>query len=325
MGIKGLTSLIQKYAPESIESINLHTLSNKRLAIDASIFIYKMAFSVKSSKEGKNYGHIIGIFQKSINYLAVGIEPIYVFDGKPPEAKNSVLKSRRDKSDALKKLMNESEDKEKKEKYKTQSFRMTKEDVDDVKKLLSLMGISYIQADGEAEGYASELCKMGYVDGVVTEDMDSLAFGTPLLVRSNIDKSIKRKDVLSTINMQKILESMNISFDEFLDVCIMSGCDYCENIKGIGPNKSYQNIKEHKTIESFVESYKKVEPDYLDKVKTSRELFKIYDKKIIEKDIKKSASLINPEELKSFLVYKCGLSEKRFNNAMIKITPKASI
>jgi flap endonuclease-1 len=322
MGIKGLTGLIQKYAPDSVETINLHTLSGKTLAIDASLFIYKMAFSVKTSKEGKSYGHIIGIFQKTINYLAVGIVPIYVFDGKPPKEKNNVLKSRREKSVALKKLMDESEDKEKKEKYKTQSFRMTKEDVDDVKKLLSLMGVSYIQADGEAEGYASELCKMAYVDGVVTEDMDSLAFGTPLLVRSNIDRSIKRKDVLSTINMEKVLEGMNISFDEFLDICIMSGCDYCENIKGIGPNKSYQNIKEHKTIEKFVESYKKVDTDYIEKVKTSRELFKIYDKKILEKDIKKSASLINPGELKTYLVDTCGLSERRFDNAMIKVTPK---
>ena len=322
MGIKGLTGLIQKYAPDSVETINLHTLSGKTLAIDASLFIYKMAFSVKTSKEGKSYGHIIGIFQKTINYLAVGIVPIYVFDGKPPKEKNNVLKSRREKSVALKKLMDESEDKEKKEKYKTQSFRMTKEDVDDVKKLLSLMGVSYIQADGEAEGYASELCKMAYVDGVVTEDMDSLAFGTPLLVRSNIDRSIKRKDVLSTINMEKVLEGMNISFDEFLDICIMSGCDYCENIKGIGPNKSYQYIKEHKTIEKFVESYKKVDTDYIEKVKTSRELFKIYDKKILEKDIKKSASLINPGELKTYLVDTCGLSERRFDNAMIKVTPK---
>ena len=322
MGIKGLTGLIQKYAPDSVETINLHTLSGKTLAIDASLFIYKMAFSVKTSKEGKSYGHIIGIFQKTINYLAVGIVPIYVFDGKPPKEKNNVLKSRREKSVALKKLMDESEDKEKKEKYKTQSFRMTKEDVDDVKKLLSLMGVSYIQADGEAEGYASELCKMAYVDGVVTEDMDSLAFGTPLLVRSNIDRSIKRKDVLSTINMEKVLEGMNISFDEFLDICIMSGCDYCENIKGIGPNKSYQNIKEHKTIEKFVESYKKVDTDYIEKVKTSRELFKVYDKKILEKDIKKSASLLNTGELKTYLVDTCGMSEKRFENALVKITPK---
>ena len=41
---------------------------------------------------------------------------------------------------------------EKKEKYKAQSYRLSKEDVDNVKKLLSLMGVSYIQADGEAEG-----------------------------------------------------------------------------------------------------------------------------------------------------------------------------
>ena len=319
MGIKGLTSLIQKYAPSSIETVNLHALSNKKLAIDASLFIYKMAFSMRGNKSGKNFGHIIGIFQKTINYLAVGIEPIYIFDGKPPQEKNTVLKERREKSQQLKILMEESTETEKKEKYKAQSYRLSREDVDNVKNLLSLMGVSYIQADGEAEGYASELCKIGYVDGVVTEDMDSLAFGTPILVRSNIDRTIKRRDVISIIHMEKILQEMELTFDEFLDVCIMSGCDYCENIKGIGSNKSFQKIKEHKTIEKFVENYPGVSDEYLPNVQKSRELFKIFDNKLNKGNIKKSESLIDRPKLKSFLVEMCGMSEKRFNNAMVKI------
>ena len=36
------------------------------------------------------------------------------------------------------------------------------------------MGVTYIQADGEAEAYASEMCRNGSVDYVVTEDVDSL-------------------------------------------------------------------------------------------------------------------------------------------------------
>jgi flap endonuclease-1 len=322
MGIKGLTGLIQKYAPNSVESVNLHTLSQKTLAIDASLFIYKMAFSVKGNKDGQNYGHIIGIFQKSINYLAVGIKPIYIFDGKPPKEKNCVLKVRRDKSEALKKLMTDSNDTQLKDKYKTASFRMTKDEVNDVKKLLSHMGISYIQAHGEAEGFASELCKMGYVDGVVTEDMDSLAFGTPILVRSNIDRAIKRKDVLSIITMEKVLEEMNVSFDEFLDICILSGCDYCENIKGIGPQKSYHNIKKHKNVEAFIATHKDAPPEYIAQVQKSRELFKIFDKNIQIDQIDQTDSLIDKDALRKYMVDMCGLSEKRFDNAMMKIAFK---
>ena len=69
--------------------------------------------------------------------------------------------------------------------------------IDDVKKLLTLMGISYIQPEvGEGEGYASELCRMGYVDYVLTEDMDTMAYGCPKLIRNCIDRSIRRKDIV---------------------------------------------------------------------------------------------------------------------------------
>ena len=37
--------------------------------------------------------------------------------------------------------------------------------INDVKKLLNLLGISYIRPEvGEGEAFASELCKMGFVD-----------------------------------------------------------------------------------------------------------------------------------------------------------------
>ena len=60
------------------------------------------------------------------------------------------------------------------------------------------MGVSYFHANGEAEAYASELCRMGYVDYVVTEDMDALAFGAPKMIRTNLDRSMKRSDLISS-------------------------------------------------------------------------------------------------------------------------------
>ena len=81
------------------------------------------------------------------------------------------------------------------------------------------MGISYIHPDGEAS-YASELCRIGYVDYVVTEDMDSLVFGCPNMIRTCLDKSIKRNDVVSIINLETILKEFNMNMEEFTDMCI---------------------------------------------------------------------------------------------------------
>lgn len=31
----------------------------------------------------------------------------------------------------------------------------------------------------------------------------------------------------------QILEGLNLTMDQFIDLCILSGCDYCESIRGI--------------------------------------------------------------------------------------------
>ena len=90
MVIKGLTQLIKTNSPDAIKTMNLHNLSGKTVAIDASLFMYKMLINMRTSnqayfksKEGKIVSHITGIFYKTANYLAVDITPIYVFDGTP--------------------------------------------------------------------------------------------------------------------------------------------------------------------------------------------------------------------------------------------------
>ena len=97
MGIHSLTSLIKSKSPNSIETTALYTLRNKKVAIDTSIFLYKSLANIRShgnyirNKEGKIISHIIGIFNKTIQYLSFGIKPIYIFDGKPPLEKKEIL------------------------------------------------------------------------------------------------------------------------------------------------------------------------------------------------------------------------------------------
>ena len=103
MGIKGLTPLLKDKAPQSIESISLSQLRDKRVAIDISIFLYKSLSNVRyngdylRNSQGEIVSHIVGIFQKTIQYLSVGIQPLYIFDGKPPEEKRECIKERNQK------------------------------------------------------------------------------------------------------------------------------------------------------------------------------------------------------------------------------------
>lgn len=39
---------------------------------------------------------------------------------------------------------------------------------------------------------------------------------------------------------------------QFIDLCILLGCDYCDSIRGIGPKRAIDLIKQHKNIEEIL-------------------------------------------------------------------------
>ena len=45
--------------------------------------------------------------------------------------------------------------------------------------------------------------------------------------------------------------------EQFIDICILCGCDYAGTIRGIGPKRALQLVKEHKTLEKVLESLDK--------------------------------------------------------------------
>ena len=326
MGIKGLTTLIKTSAPSAIQTQNLHHLTGKKVAIDASLFMYKMLINMRNSnqsyltsKNGKVVSHITGIFYKTANYLALNITPIYVFDGKPPSNKGDTIKARQDRVATSKLAMEQATSEEDKNNLEKQTIRLTKEHVDDIKQLLELMGVSYVQAHGEAEAYASEMCRKGMVDYVVTEDMDTLAFGCPRMIRTCLDKSIKRKDIISIIDLDEVLQGFEITYDEFVDLCILCGCDYCENIPRVGNKTAYSLIKKHRSIESILPAVKNIPDDYETKYKESRDLFKMYHDKLDIQQLSIHHSNWDLEKLYTFLVNDCSMSEKRVHNTFKKM------
>jgi flap endonuclease-1 len=50
-----------------------------------------------------------------------------------------------------------------------------------------------------------------------------------------------------------MLMDLDLTNEEFIDMCILCGCDYASKIEGIGPVKAYKFIKEFGTIEKLIE------------------------------------------------------------------------
>lgn len=56
------------------------------------------------------------------------------------------------------------------------------------------------------------------------------------------------------MNYKKAIEGLNLTHDQFVDLCILLGCDYCDSIKGIGPKKALAFIREYGCIEKILEN-----------------------------------------------------------------------
>ena len=76
-----------------------------------------------------------------------GIKPVYVFDGKPPNMKGGELAKRQEKraeaQEGLEKAT-EAGDSENVDKFSRRLVKVTKEHVDDCRRLLTLMGVPYV-------------------------------------------------------------------------------------------------------------------------------------------------------------------------------------
>jgi flap endonuclease-1 len=202
-------------------------------------------------------------------------------------------------------------------KFNKRVIRVTQKHNDDCKKLLKLMGLPVIEAPCEAEAQCAQLCKDGKVHAVATEDMDALTFATPRLIRHLSSGSNEKTQ---EYNLEKVLSGLGLSNqDEFIDLCILMGCDYCDSIKGIGGKKGLDLIKKHKTIENIIEhlpSKETVPKDWqLDAV---RKLFKeplvTKSELISEEDLK--IKDIDEEGIVQFLCAENGFDEKRVRNAI---------
>ncbi|XP_040184361.1 flap endonuclease 1 [Rana temporaria] len=322
MGIQGLTKLIADVARGAIKENDIKSYFGRKVAVDASMCIYQFLIAVRQdgnllqNEEGETTSHLMGMFYRTIRMVENGIKPVYVFDGKPPEMKSGELAKRTERrAEAEKQLQaaQEAGEVENIEKFNKRLVKVTKQHNEECKKLLSLMGIPYVDAPCEAEATCAALVKAGKVYAAATEDMDALTFGTPLLLR-HLMASEAKKLPIQEFHLSRALEDIGITQEQFIDLCILLGCDYCETIRGIGPKRAIELIRQHRSIEEVLDNIdlKKypVPENWL--YKEARQLF-------LEPDVVD----INEIELKwqdpddeALVAFMCG--EKQFNEDRIR-------
>jgi flap endonuclease-1 len=328
MGIHGLSKVIGDYAPSAVKENEIKNYFGRKVAIDASMSIYQFLIAVRqdgstlTNAEGETTSHLMGMFYRTIRMIENGIKPVYVFDGKPPEMKSGELAKRQERREEAQKSLEQAEaaeEPENVEKFQKRLVKVTKQHNDECKTLLRLMGVPYIEAPCEAEAQCAALVKAGKVYAVGTEDMDALTFGSTVLLR-HLTFSEARKMPIKEFYLDRVLRDLELSYDQFIDLCILLGCDYCDSIRGIGPKRAMELIRQHKTIEAVVKSLdpKKYPVPENWPYEEARRLFKNPDVsdpesleiKWLEPDV---------EELVKFMVTDKGFNEERIRNGAKKL------
>jgi len=254
MGIRNLNRFIRDHCTtESIKCVPVSHLSGKKIAVDISIYIYKF---VGEDCLIENMYLMLSIF-KHYNVI-----PIFVFDGKPPtEKKELLIKRKNDKKYAeseynrLKENLKsrDIDDDEKQEMITTmdllkkQFVYIQKDQINMIKEMIVSYGMTYYEANGEADELCALLVLKKIVWACLSEDMDMFVYGCSKVLRyfSLLNHTLVLYDT------KKIVEELGLTQKEFREICVLSGTDY-----NIQSSLNSENMNLHKVLKLFKKYYK---------------------------------------------------------------------
>lgn len=330
MGIKQLMHLINEKASTAVRKMPIERYSGQIVACDASMAIYQFIAATQYSShtsnsyvqltdaDGNLTAHLVGLLNRTILFLEHHIKPVWVFDGKPPTLKEGELKRRKAAKEEAKEQMDMAKEEgktEEIEKFGKRNLRVTPEMMEDAKFLIRALGVPVVEAPSEAEAQCAAMVKAGKAHAVGSEDMDSLTFGANYLLRGFNSK----KEPITEIAYRDVLEGLGLSSEQFIDMCILLGCDYTEHIEGVGPATGYNLIKQHENIDAAVEAIKENKkyriPEHFDYL-AAKGLFLDPE---VNTDLELNWTSCNEPELTEFLVEKKGFSAKRVEDAIAKL------
>lgn len=288
MGIKDLTQFLKKVDPELFVQVPLGKFAGHNLAVDASIFLYKF-MCVTAQFSGGNW---MDMFIAMVQWIRKwDINPIFVFDGAPPEEKSATQQERRERkaqieektatiADVLKAVSAEPLNGALSSELQSQVNELLKIETElmprkqvifdlevlhkkissqsvristaEVKKLQAILTAAGLRCLN-AVGEAERACAWLSHAGIVSGVITN---DSDILVYGEtvfIQDIKPNKTDCTVIRHCDILQSLDFTGEQFRDFCIMCGMDYNSRIHKIGPAKAYELLKKHQSIERICE------------------------------------------------------------------------
>ena len=255
----------------------LGDLRGRSLAVDAQNYIYQFLSLIRMSdgtplqdSHGNVTSHLAGLMFRSTRLIHdYNIDLVFAFDGAPPPLKQHKIMKRRELRE---KANREWQTALKAGDYATafskavMSSHFTRPMIEDSQRLLQLLGIPFVQAPSEAEAQAAYMALKGEVWAASSNDYDCLLFNAPRLLRyltisgqeflpSNMTSRPLKPEL---IELNKFFSSYGITREQLIDIAILIGTDFNEGVKGIGPKKALDLIRNYGKIENLPSEIKSV-------------------------------------------------------------------
>lgn len=266
-------------------------LENKPYVVGIDVYLY-------ASKYKRVFPEIIYGFLKQIMLcLSHKILPVYVFDGNAPKEKKRTITKRKNRKQKnqlkLNELLEENIKKTNLQEITTcatnvylqilknnpcnvdmntdnninktnckEIQRLTKKtvsveqsDIKNLKRFLDILKIPHITAKEEADDLIALLYKKNIIDACQSDDMDMLPKGCGNLIQIS-------KTGVTQFVLDDILSCLNLTYNQFIDFCILLGCDYYNIfLPKLKPLELFNYFKSNPTLELFIESYSLIDKD----------------------------------------------------------------
>jgi len=300
-----------------------------RVAVDAFNALYQFLTIIRQrdgtpllDSKGRITSHLSGLFYRTCSLIEKGINPVYVFDGEPPLLKKKTLEERAQaKAEAEIEWRKAGEEGRVEEAARLvqRTARLTDQNVEESKQLLSLLGVPWVQAPGEGEAQCAAMCRAGQVNATASQDFDSLLFGSPVLVRNLAiagrrklpGKNIYTEVSPERIDLQENLAALGITQKKLVWVGILCGTDYNEGIRGIGPKKALTLVKKHDSLGEITRALNTPDLAEVEEVFLNPRTEKIDSAKLVPREPQR-------EKLAEFMVSEHDFSAERVENALAR-------
>jgi flap endonuclease-1 len=307
--------------------IKLEELRGRALAVDGNNTLYQFLSLIRTPEgvslkdsQGRTTSHLAGLLFRSTRLmLDYDLRFVFVFDGPPHPLKARVLAERRAVREKARTEWSEALRRHDFQTAWSKAVMMSKLDqpmIDDAKRLLSLIGVPYVQAPGEGEAQAAFMTSRGDVWAASSRDYDSILFRSPRVVRYLTisgreflpSKGISRPLKPELIELSSFLGYHGITDKQLVDLAILIGTDFNEGIKGIGPKTALKLIKRHGSLETLPDDLRDKVPHDLE---TLRNIF------LRPEVTSQYSTLQRPVDENGLLTFLCG--ERGFSQERVKV------